>query len=326
MDKTEETNLTPEQEPQVYGVQKDVSGWKFSRREFVAAAAATAAAATAALTAASTREQKTSSSETVAGEGLEKAMMLALAMPVVMMVTPGQLATQIWKITNNSETAWCKDAQLHLGGDDGLQLPASVSVPDIAPGETVDVEVNLVAPASAGAFSGRWHLNMAGSLAPAAHSSFIVQTGCLFESDHPYSNNTIMSWSRTNPDPDASHTRIHFSRLELTTGDTIQIKDGTGKTVQSISGYYTTGLWSSTITGRDIEVVLSTTPSGTAWGFCVDQIETVHMVYMPLLTKFRTPTPTRTATPTYTPCPCDIHYCTCDRVCTCDTVHYWYPN
>ena len=323
---TDETEPTIEEKPEVYSVQKDLSGWKFGRREFVAAAAATAAAATAALTVAPARQSKTSSSEVTAGEGTEGAIMLAMAMPALMMVNPGQLATQIWKITNKSETTWCKDAQLHLGGDDGLQLPASVTVPDIAPGETVDVHVDLVAPASSGTFAGRWHLNVAGSLAPVAHSSFIVQSGCLFESDHPYNNSTVISWTRSNPDPDASHTRIHFSRLELTSDDYVHIKDGTGETVQSLTGYYTAGLWSSTITGRDIEVVLSTTPSGTAWGFCVDQIETVHMVYLPLVSKFPTPTPTRTATPTYTPCPCDVHYCTCDRVCTCDTVHYWYPN
>ncbi|HSJ57512.1 MAG TPA: hypothetical protein VLC95_10045, partial [Anaerolineae bacterium] len=47
MENREPKEAVPEEEPQVYTVKKDLSGWQFNRRHFLAAAGAGAAAAAA---------------------------------------------------------------------------------------------------------------------------------------------------------------------------------------------------------------------------------------------------------------------------------------
>jgi hypothetical protein len=297
------------EEPQVYGVEKDLTGWRFGRRAFVtAAAAAGVAAATGAAVAGRSKEAVQQ-----AEEDLGSAITLAVAMPAMRAVMPGAAFVQAWKFTNNSDTTWCRGASLHIVDGEQLQAPASMPVPDIAPGETVGVQVGMVAPADLGTYRGSWHLQVAGNVVPVSYGPFVVQNGCIAESAHNYGNNADQTWTVTNPDENAGSTRVHFTRVEMTSGDYVILKDEGGVEYQRITGYYTSGLWSDPVPGRVVEVQLVTNASGTAWGFCLDQVETVHLVYLPFMSRQPTPTPSPT------PCPCDIHYC------TCDTVHYWYP-
>jgi len=86
-------------------------------------------------------------------------------------------------------------------------------------------------------------------------------------------------------------------------------------------------MWSDPVPGTVVQVQLVTDSTNAGnidyYGYCVDQIETVRLVYLPMIRKEPTPTPsptpTRTPTPTPTPCRCHGYYC------TCDTIHYWYP-
>jgi len=127
----------------------------------------------------------------------------------------------------------------------------------------------------------------------------------------------------TNPDADAQDTRVHFSQVDVLSGDYVILRDSTGTEHQRITGYYPSGLWSKPVPGQVVRVQLVTNASGTGWGFCLDQLETVHLVYLPIIAKQPTPTPTftptRTPTPTATPCGCHGYHC------TCVPVHYWYP-
>ena len=298
------------EEPQVYGVEKDLTGWKFGRREFVtAAAAAGVAAATGAAVAGRSREAVQQ-----AEEGLGSAITLAVAVPAMRAVMPGAVFAQVWRFTNHSDTTWCRGASLHIVDGEQLQAPALVAVPDIAPGETVGVQVEMVAPADLGTYQGSWYLKVIGNAAPVSYGPFVVLDGCIAESAHPYPNDADQTWTVTNPDGNAGSTRVHFARMEVEEGyDCIILKDGSGQECQRITGDHSSGMWSDPVPGRVVEVQLVTNASGTAWGFCLDQVETVHLVYLPFMSRQPTPTPSPT------PCPCDIHYC------TCDTVHYWYP-
>lgn len=317
-----------EEEPQVYSLKKELTGWKFSRREFLAAAATAAVATTAAaMTTIDESKEETSETEEVLGDSTT----LAVAMTTMMAVRPAQSFTQVWRFTNNSATAWCKGMRLYLTDGDQVQAPASVPVPDIAPGETVAVQVEMVAPAEPGTYQGSWRLQFADDVVPVASGPFVVLNGCIVESPHPYENNMSQTWEVTNPDENAESTRVHFSQVDVEHGyDYIILKDKTGQEYQRITGSYPTGLWSAPVLGRVVQVQLVTDSSVTRWGFCLDQVETVqvHFVYLPLVfrqpTPTPTPTPTRTPTPTATPCSCHGH-CSCDSHCTCDVVHYWYP-
>ncbi|MBN1936025.1 MAG: hypothetical protein JW934_15255 [Anaerolineae bacterium] len=327
-DENERYEAEPEEkaeEPQVYSVEKDLTGWKFSRREFLATATAAAAAATAAATAvASAQKSGASSSETT--EGIAGSISLAVAMPAVMVVGVGEVIKQIWQITNQSETAWCRGASLHLTGHDQIQTQTSITVPDIAPGETVDIEVDMAALAEPGVYQGNWHLNVIENVVPVSYGAFVLQTGCIAESLHPYANDTDQTWLATNPDINAQRTRVHFSRLEVESDwDYVYIRDGGGNLIQPITGYYPAGVWSMAVPGRDVQVQLVSDSLYDGWGFCLDQVETVQLVYMPIIFKQPTPTPSPTPCTCYGVCTCNP-ICTCNPVCTCHPIHYWYPN
>ena len=99
---------------------------------------------------------------------------------------------------------------------------------------------------------------------------------CLAESAHPYTNNFDYTWTLTNPDTTATQTRIHFGRLETERGyDYVYVRDGNGTQVNRFDGTYSSGAWSNAVTGRTVKVQLTSDSSVTAWGFCVDRIETV---------------------------------------------------
>jgi thermitase len=101
-------------------------------------------------------------------------------------------------------------------------------------------------------------------------------SNCLAETPHPYSNNMSQTWTVTNPDAAAANSRVHFSRLETEPGwDEVVIKDEAGNVIQRLTGSYPSGVWSEPVPGRTVQVQLVTDSSITAWGFCLDRIETV---------------------------------------------------
>jgi len=125
---------------------------------------------------------------------------------------------------------------------------------------------------------------------------------CLAESPHPYPDNYDNNWILINPDTNASSTRIHFSRLETESGyDYVYVRDVNNNQINSFSGKYSSGAWSDTVPGRMVKVQLTSDGSMTAWGFCVDPIETVSTGGTATPTPTRTPTATATCTPTATP-------------------------
>jgi hypothetical protein len=113
---------------------------------------------------------------------------------------------------------------------------------------------------------------------------------CLAESPHPYPNNYNNIWTLTNPDPSATSTRLHFSRIETEPYyDPVIIRDSNNVERQRFSGT-TSNIWTVDVPGRVVKVQLWSDSSVIAWGFCVDAFG-------------GGPTPTWTATPTITPTP-----------------------
>ena len=100
--------------------------------------------------------------------------------------------------------------------------------------------------------------------------------GCLAESPHPYTNNYNNTWTLTNPDGNATASRIHFSRIETEPNyDYVYVRDASNNQINRWDGNHASGEWSATVPGRTVKVQLTSDGSVTAWGFCVDRIETV---------------------------------------------------
>jgi hypothetical protein len=220
-----------EQEPQIYNVKKDLTGWKFNRRKFLTAAATAATAATAAAMAAMD-ESGEATSKTAAGLGASIA--LGMSIPVIQAVRPGESFAHVWQFTNESDTARSQGVSLELMSGDQLQAPASILVPELSPGETVAVEADMLAPSEPGTYQGTWCLRVADGTDPVASGPFVILLGCIVESPHPYENNMNQTWTVTNPDTNAQSTRVHFSRLEVETDwDNIILKNEQGKSTSA---------------------------------------------------------------------------------------------
>jgi hypothetical protein len=95
-------------------------------------------------------------------------------------LTAGTAFTKTWRIKNAGTCTWTTSYSLvfvngeKMGGPDALALPQTV-----APGQTVDLTVNLVAPSAAGTYFGYWQLrNSSGTqfgIGTSADKSFWVE-------------------------------------------------------------------------------------------------------------------------------------------------------
>jgi len=77
-------------------------------------------------------------------------------------LSPGQHFVKTWRLRNSGTCTWTTDYALVFAGGDSMDGPAFVSLPGtVAPGNTVDLSVNLVAPTSSGTYKGNWQLRNA---------------------------------------------------------------------------------------------------------------------------------------------------------------------
>lgn len=182
-----------EEEPQVYSVHKGLTGWKFSRREFLAAAATAAAAAA---VGADDVPEKPMAQPALVLEDVTESGMNDL--------TPGQPFTQVWRFRNISDAAWGGGKRLHLAGGDQMQAPASLPVPDAAPGETVSIRVDLVAPTAPGFYQINWHLPITDTLSYVSYLPLVLRGSAATPT--PTSTPTSTSTSTPPPTPTSTPT------------------------------------------------------------------------------------------------------------------------
>jgi hypothetical protein len=100
------------------------------------------------------------------------------------------------------------------------------------------------------------------------------------ESVHPYPATTRQYWDITNPDEQASYTRLHFSRIDLSEGNG---SDGTARIViqawgrqdnQVITGQHS-DFWSEPFPGRNLTVRFVADQAQPGWGFVLDGLESL---------------------------------------------------
>jgi hypothetical protein len=226
-EKKEGQDATPTEEtPQVYTVEKDLVGWRFDRRAFLAAAgAATAAAvvgtvagcdqgtqgpiqvvdvvvdvtATPSAPTATLAPSKESASQeeaptptdtqppaeppkpeatrtptstiaptnTSTPEAPKAEFVQDVTIPDGTEMRPNQAFTKTWRYRNSGTVPWGEGVKLvfvpgSISGYQSNQMsgPESISVPNVAPGDEVDLSVNLVAPAQPGRYRSYWRLKL----------------------------------------------------------------------------------------------------------------------------------------------------------------------
>ncbi len=356
-----------EEEPEVYAVKKDVNGWQFNRRAFLAAAGATAAAAavgtvagcsptskgdvvtkvvivkevtatpsptpevtdtpmspatptpTPTRTPAPTPTQTPTRTPTptqpptstfTPTPAVPKAKFIKdVTVPDGTVMKPGQKFTKTWRFQNVGAVPWGKGVQLvfvsgEVKGFESKKMggPDAVDVPDVAPGKTVDVSVDLTAPEKLGHYRSYWRLKLG--------------NGQWLENVH-YADIYVASDKSLQETVEAGKKGIEFKvKIEgkwvtWTQPCGMPIPPGAVCVCNCVTvelpgkpGEVPPGQSGGTITG----------PGGeTRWLPCGSPIPpgwtcVCNCVSVPA------------------PCSCD-GVCTCvgHHICTCDAVHYWYP-
>jgi hypothetical protein len=111
-----------------------------------------------------------------------------------------------------------------------------------------------------------------GATARATQASYVIASA------HNYANSYTYTWPAKTV-TGATQIRVHFTRLEVeATYDKVYILNSAGTTIQTFgltaaTSTYSTGVWSSWVTGTTLKVKLTTDSSVTKWGFATDLIE-----------------------------------------------------
>lgn len=119
---------------------------------------------------------------------------------------PGQAFQKIWRLKNVGSCTWTPTYQFVFVNGNQMNAPAGVSIGRyVGPGETLDIGVNMVAPASPGKYSGYWRLrNDNGSLfgmgRPDVDAVWVQIKVAQEESSHPSSsyNCSVLDIKRIN--------------------------------------------------------------------------------------------------------------------------------
>lgn len=153
---------------------------------------------------------------------------------------PGQSFTKVWRLQNVGTCTWTNSyAAAYFSGE---QMGASASVPlsgNVAPGQSVDISVDMVAPTVAGKFQGNWKLRNASNvlfgIGPNSSAPFWVR---IVVANTPIGTTTVtitptpttqVSANTPTPTPvvRASGT-VNLSPSNTLDLDTVQINGGSG--------------------------------------------------------------------------------------------------
>ena len=198
-----------EEEPQVFAVQRGLSGWRFSRRDFLAATGGAIAVAVAGATAGcqgqeevatptevpptatdvplptetatavptdtptatptntptptkTTTPTKTPTPTATPTPTLPAARFVAdVTIPDGTVMSAGQSFKKTWRVENSGIVPWGEGTQLVFASGAQMGATSPIAVGDVAPGDTVDISADMVAPTEPGKHTGRWSLHAA---------------------------------------------------------------------------------------------------------------------------------------------------------------------
>ena len=74
-------------------------------------------------------------------------------------VAPGSTFVKTWRIRNNGTTTWTTNYKLVFVSGTQMAAQSTVNLPyNVAPGQTVDISVQMTAPTTAGSYKSSWML------------------------------------------------------------------------------------------------------------------------------------------------------------------------
>lgn len=135
---------------------------------------------------------------------------------------PGQTFQKTWRLKNVGTCSWTSGYQLVFDHGDPLGVPAgyaqSLTSGTVAPGQTVDLSVNLTAPAAKGSYQGFWKLREPGgayfSLASDKNFWVLIKVGSLTTvtlTSVSAEDGYAASDGSTNPNPDVGDNNANSS-------------------------------------------------------------------------------------------------------------------
>jgi len=133
--------------------------------------------------------------------------------------SPGQAFTKTWRLRNAGTCAWTSGYQLvfHQGASLGVPSGYAQSLTSgvVAPGQTIDISVNLIAPMTAGTYRGYWRMREPGGL------FFGLTNGASFFVDIRVTTAASHSVTLTALAGESGSTRQdgHFTTTEFLAGD-----------------------------------------------------------------------------------------------------------
>lgn len=81
-----------------------------------------------------------------------------VTLPDDAVVAPNQPLTKTWRLRNSGSSTWSAGYELAFVSGKQMSAPAAVAAPSAAPGQEVNVSVNLIAPAEPGKHRGYWQM------------------------------------------------------------------------------------------------------------------------------------------------------------------------
>jgi hypothetical protein len=103
-----------------------------------------------------------------------------VAIPDDTVMQPNQSFTKIWRLVNVGTCTWTKDYSVTFFSGEQMGAPANVNLRgDVAPGQTVDITVDMIAPKDSGNYQGNWKLknpsNVLFGIGPSGGAPFWVR-------------------------------------------------------------------------------------------------------------------------------------------------------
>jgi hypothetical protein len=123
---------------------------------------------------------------------------------------PSQSFTKVWRLQNSGTCTWSKAYAVAFFSGDQMGAPASVNLAgDVAPGQSVDIAVDMVAPNKAGKYQGNWKMRNASNvlfgIGPGGSAPFWVRIVVALTST-PTSTPRTPTPTATSPAPTATAT------------------------------------------------------------------------------------------------------------------------
>jgi hypothetical protein len=162
-------------------------------------------------------------------------------------LSPNSAFVKTWRVRNDGTCAW--DAGYQLAFSDGNQMsgPAAVNIPSAAPGQTIDVSVNLVAPGAIGDYTGRWRLRASNNAIFGGYTVVIKVVGTPTPTATATQTSTPVGggiWGGTWLTTCESATCGEMNLVQSGSSVTGLYANGTGSIVGTMSGNRLSGTWS----------------------------------------------------------------------------------